>query len=103
MPNKQNCCLAIARQLLIFSFFLQIIMKLTLYSLLLQNLIQNNGYCPLLFSQVWHCHDDKNRWCRIFMFLKDKKLYMCHDVQIANQLIRNLRDVEEVSANLNII
>lgn len=50
---------------------------------LLQNyLLREDGECPQVFSMVWMRHVNSNGWRKIYMLLRDRKLYTTKKVSL---------------------
>ncbi|XP_018565901.1 growth factor receptor-bound protein 14 isoform X2 [Anoplophora glabripennis] len=55
----------------------------------LQNLISQEGQCPIIFSYVWVRDEHKKTWSKTYMILRDKKLFTSQKVASLAKFFRS--------------
>lgn len=64
------------------------------HSASLQNLVTQEGKCPIIFSQVWLQDPQKQTWGKAFLLLRDRKLYLSYKVQVLAKFLRTVKSKE---------
>ncbi|XP_031343212.1 growth factor receptor-bound protein 10-like isoform X3 [Photinus pyralis] len=73
------------------------------HSASLQNLVTQEGKCPIIFSQVWLQDPQKQTWGKAFLLLRDRKLYLSYKVQVLAKFLRTVKSKESSVSELIIL
>lgn len=57
-------------------------------------ILKQEDRCPVIFSHVWMKDSERKSWSKAFLLLKDKKLFLSHQLDVIGKFIRMSRNKE---------
>ncbi|XP_046613916.1 growth factor receptor-bound protein 10-like isoform X3 [Neodiprion virginianus] len=64
----------------------------------MQNMITTGEKCPSIFSSAWIRDPSKNVWSKIYMVLRETKLYCSPKIHLVSRVIRQWRHIDSTAA-----
>ncbi|XP_046593185.1 growth factor receptor-bound protein 10 isoform X3 [Neodiprion lecontei] len=64
----------------------------------MQNMITTGEKCPSIFSSAWIRDPSKNVWSKIYMVLRETKLYCSPKIHLVSRVIRQWRHIDSAAA-----